>query len=67
MKTRMFASGGDPSTIPDEPSSFWRVPEVERRTGLSRASLYRLSNQGRFPKPIALSGVRPPAEQRPAA
>ncbi len=29
-----------------------RRPEVERRTGLSRTSLYRLMREGVFPEPI---------------
>lgn len=29
-----------------------RRPEVERRTGLSRTSLYRLMRDGVFPEPI---------------
>ena len=32
-----------------------RRPEVERLTGLSRASLYRLINEGEFPAPVKLT------------
>lgn len=37
---------------------FMRRPEVERMTGLSRAHIYRLMNDGRFPKPIPLLSAR---------
>ncbi|KUR80803.1 AlpA family transcriptional regulator [Novosphingobium sp. FSW06-99] len=32
-------------------SPLLRRPEVERETGLSRASIYRLMNEGVFPRP----------------
>lgn len=32
-----------------------RLPQVKTRTGLSRASIYALIAQGRFPKQIKLS------------
>lgn len=31
-----------------------RVPDVKTRTGLSRATVYRLMDEGQFPKPIKL-------------
>ena len=34
--------------------SFIRLPEVMRRTGYSKAWLYRLINQNRFPKPVKI-------------
>jgi len=34
---------------------FLRRPEVQRQTGLSRSSLYRLISQDLFPRPIGLS------------
>ncbi len=34
--------------------SFIRLPEVMRRTGYSKAWLYRLINQSRFPKPVKI-------------
>ena len=34
-----------------------RLPEVQKRTGLSRSTLYTKIKQGSFPKPISL-GVR---------
>ncbi|HFP0732893.1 TPA: helix-turn-helix transcriptional regulator [Escherichia coli] len=35
-------------------NSFIRLSEVMRRTGYSRAWIYRLINQGRFPKPVKI-------------
>ena len=32
-----------------------RMPQVRERTGLSRSTVYRLLEQGRFPTPISLS------------
>ncbi|NLZ17122.1 MAG: AlpA family transcriptional regulator [Desulfobulbaceae bacterium] len=31
-----------------------RRPEVERRTGLSRSSVYALAKEGKFPSPVSL-------------
>lgn len=31
-----------------------RLPEVQRRTGYSRAWLYRLLSENRFPKPVKI-------------
>ena len=36
------------------PDDFLRRPEVERKTGLSRSSLYRLIAEGEFPAPYRL-------------
>lgn len=33
-----------------------RLPETLGMTGLSRSKLYELIEQGRFPKPVKLSG-----------
>lgn len=33
-----------------------RMPEIERRTGLSRATIYRRIEQGRFPRQIPMDG-----------
>ncbi len=54
MRRRVVASGGDPSCIPDEPVSFWRLKEIVRRTGMSRATVYRRVADGQFPKPLTL-------------
>ena len=35
-----------------------RLPEVMAVTGYSRASIYRLIQQGRFPRPVKLTGGR---------
>lgn len=58
MRQRIADSGGDPTAIHDEPSALWRVSTVEARTGLSRATIYRLAAAGEFPKPIRLA-MRP--------
>jgi prophage regulatory protein len=34
--------------------SILRLPEVEKRTGLRRASIYRRAAAGTFPKPIRM-------------
>ncbi len=31
-----------------------RLPEVQRRTGLSRSTIYVRLDQGRFPRPVSL-------------
>ena len=38
-------------------SQILRRPQVQERTGLSQASIYRLIRLGRFPRPIRI-GVR---------
>ena len=35
-------------------STLIRLPEVQRRTGYSRAWLYRLLSENRFPKPVKI-------------
>ena len=42
-------------TLDPHRDRFMRRPEVQRTTGLSRASLYRLIAEGRFPASIHLS------------
>jgi prophage regulatory protein len=37
-----------------EPQMILRCPQVQAKTGLSHASLYRLIAKGAFPKPIKL-------------
>lgn len=32
-----------------------RRPEVEARTGLSRSSIYRMMDEGQFPRPIRIA------------
>ena len=34
--------------------SLLRLPEVERRTGLRRAHLYKLARSGSFPRPLKI-------------
>ena len=48
------SAGGDPGLVPDEPFAFWRLPEVERRVGLKRSSIYRKVAEGVFPPPVRL-------------
>lgn len=38
-----------------EPLVFLRLPEVERRTGFKRATIYRLIATGEFVAPVKLS------------
>ena len=35
---------------------FLRLPEVQRRTGLSRSTIYVRLEQGLFPRPVSLGG-----------
>ena len=39
-----------------KPPSFIRLPEVKRRTGLSRSSIYLRAARGDFPSPVNLGG-----------
>ena len=34
--------------------SFWRLTEVERRTGLRRAYIYKQARLGNFPQPLKI-------------
>lgn len=38
--------------------SLLRLPEVKKRTGLSRSQIYLLISREKFPKPISLCGAR---------
>lgn len=40
----------------NDPISVLRLPEVERRTGLTRPTIYRKAKDGSFPRPIRLGG-----------
>ncbi len=40
--------------IPLTPESFLRLPEVIRKTGISRSAIYRLAAECAFPKPFRL-------------
>lgn len=40
----------------DSPLRILRLRDVEQRTGLSRATIYRRGTDGTFPKPIRLGG-----------
>lgn len=40
------------------PDSLLRLPEVVRRTGLSKSAVYQLIRDNRFPAPLPLYGQR---------
>ena len=42
------------SHAPRKGDTILRLPEVEKRTGLRRASIYRRAAAGTFPKPVRL-------------
>lgn len=42
-------------TAPEVAIHILRLPEVVRRTGLGRDTVYRLARNGAFPKPLKLS------------
>jgi len=54
MRALNVAAGLDASSVPDEPFSHWRWPEVVRRTGLSVTTIQRRMRAGQFPKPISI-------------
>ena len=41
--------------IPSTPVSLLRMPEIVRRTGLSRSTVYRMVERGEFPGPVQLT------------
>jgi predicted DNA-binding transcriptional regulator AlpA len=50
LRDRVEAGGGDPSDVPEMPFQMLQRPAVEKLTGLSRTSLYRMMSAGEFPK-----------------
>ena len=52
MRARVKAAGGDPLTVPDMSYRFMRPADVIAITGISMATLYRLIQDGVFPRPI---------------
>lgn len=42
----------------DEPTTLLRLPEVCKRTGLSRSTIYDLLAAGNFPKPVPVTPSR---------
>ncbi|WP_213804782.1 AlpA family transcriptional regulator [Granulicella sp. dw_53] len=42
------------SAIPENLTSFLRLPQVKQRTGLSRSSIYAKISLGEFPAPVNL-------------
>lgn len=57
LRSRLTASGGDPSVVPDEPFRFMRLTEIEARTGLKRSAIYKYIAAGKFPAPVSLTGT----------
>ena len=62
-------NGGDCSTLPvpandngpdatGRDEEIMRLPEVLRTVGLSRSTIYRLIEEGKFPPPLRLTGSR---------
>jgi len=49
---------GGPALAPIAPplAEFWRLPEVMRRVGLGRSTIYRRVQEGEFPAPRDLGG-----------
>ncbi len=43
--------------MPHAAKSFIRIPEVQRRTGYSKAWIYKLIDAGKFPKQVKV-GIR---------
>ncbi|PHI29484.1 helix-turn-helix transcriptional regulator [Budvicia aquatica] len=43
--------------MPQAAKSFIRIPEVQRRTGYSKAWIYKLIDAGKFPKQVKV-GIR---------
>jgi predicted DNA-binding transcriptional regulator AlpA len=54
QRNQLAAAGGNPADVPDEPFHFLRLPEVERRSGLTRSTIYRHIDAGNFPAPVVL-------------
>lgn len=54
-RERIVAAGGDPTSVPDEPFSFLRMRDLERRIGHGRSTIYRWIDTGFFPSGINLS------------
>jgi predicted DNA-binding transcriptional regulator AlpA len=59
QRSQLTAAGGNPSEVPDEPFHFLRLPEVERRSGLTRSTIYRHIDAGTFPAPVVLGNGLP--------
>jgi hypothetical protein len=54
LRGQQIAAGRDPSIVKGEEFRYLRLPEVIRLTSLSKTSIYRQINAGRFPRPIKL-------------
>ncbi|WP_305096969.1 helix-turn-helix transcriptional regulator [Croceibacterium aestuarii] len=44
------------ATEPRRITRLIRLPEVQRRVGLARSTIYRWMSEGKFPKPAQLGG-----------
>lgn len=52
LRTKANRSMNSTSNLPVSPGRLLRRREVEQETGLSRTSIYRLMDQGQFPRPL---------------
>lgn len=59
----LLAAGADSAAVVDEPFRFLRLAEVERRTGLTRSTIYRKISEGLFPPALPLSPTRAGTER----
>ena len=49
LQSRMLQSFGQPASEPETGERLLRLPEVVRRCGISKRTIYRLEAVGRFP------------------
>lgn len=54
-KTNLLHSDNTCAASPNRSETLIRLPEVRKRTGLSRATIYRLIAAGQFPRQVKLS------------
>ena len=50
LQSRLIKKVSHPSPVPDTGKRLVRMPEVVRRTGLSKRTIYRLEAAGKFPR-----------------
>nr|WP_269844201.1 AlpA family transcriptional regulator [Halovibrio salipaludis] len=48
----------NPNEVKNQPETLNRLPEVMRRTAMSRSSIYLAMKRGQFPRPVSLTGSR---------
>nr|WP_316249747.1 AlpA family phage regulatory protein [Pseudomonas sp. N40(2020)] len=51
-----FESPERPAEQPDTSAMFIRLTEVKRITGLSSSTIYKMVNEGKFPRQVSLGG-----------